>query len=157
MRSCISCVPASLAMVLSVYDVKVSQSHLKTYLGTTQNGTRIDVTWHKIPFDRWGLQCEIKFGCVLEDLETDIANGIPSIAVILSAFLPHSVRDGLHAVVVTGIDEEYIYLNEPLTTDPTPVRLRKSVFIEAWEWYNNCAIRVKPIDCIRPNNLNGKK
>ena len=73
----VSCVPTSLAMVLSVYDKEVSQSELKNSMGITESGTQVEVVWEKLPFERWQLQYNQRFGCSLEDLENELAKGVP--------------------------------------------------------------------------------
>ena len=141
----VSCVPASLAMVLSAYGIHVSQSELKGDMGITPRGTQIsDDALDKIRLEQWGLQHQLQYECTLDDLNTDIANGNPPIVVIRSSYLPHAEEDLLHAVVVIGADEAQIYLNDPLREDALPVQMERSLFMEAWEWNNYCVVRIQP-------------
>jgi len=140
----VSCVPASLAMVLSAYDKEISQSELKNYMGTTESGTQVEVVWERLPFERWGLQYHQRFGCSLEDLENELAEGVPPIVFIISSFLPHSEKDFLHAVVVVGLDRESVSINDPLLEESSPFQMGSSAFQEAWQWYNYCMISVVP-------------
>ena len=132
----VSCVPTSLAMVLSVYDKEVSQSELKNSMGITESGTQVEVVWEKLPFERWQLQYNQRFGCSLEDLENELAKGVPPIVFIISSFLPHSEKDFLHAVVVVGIDKESVYINDSLLEESSPFKMARSAFQAAWQWYN---------------------
>ena len=140
----VSCVPASLAMVLSVYDKEVSQAELKDYMGTTESGIQVEVAWESLPFERWNLQYYQRLGCSLEDLENELAKGVPPIVFIVSSFLPHSEGDFLHAVVVVGLNRESIYINDPLLEESSPFEMELSIFQAAWQWYNYCMISVFP-------------
>jgi uncharacterized protein YvpB len=140
-----ACVPAALAMVLSVYGKEISQSELREYIGVTPGGTQIEVTWSRVPFEKWGLECDIKFGATLEDMKNSLEAGAPVIAIILSLYLPHSTEDYLHALVLIGMDEKYLYINDPLTDGQQTVRMAYDTFLEAWEWYNRCAIIIQPL------------
>jgi ABC-type bacteriocin/lantibiotic exporter with double-glycine peptidase domain len=141
----VSCVPASLAMVLSVYGIQISQSELRGQMGITPRGTQIsDEALDNIRLSQWDLQHQLQYDCTLDDLKTDIANGNPPIVVIRSSYLPHAEDDLLHAVVAIGVDEQQIYLNDPLREETTPVQMRLDLFMEAWEWNYYCAVRIKP-------------
>lgn len=140
-----SCVPASLAMVLSAYGKEISPSEIREYLGVTPGGTQIEVTWSRIPFETWGLECDITFDTTLSDIKKRLDAGAPVIAIILSLYLPHSTADYLPALVLIGMDEKYLYINDPLTDGQQTVRMAHETFLEAWEWYNRCAIIIQPL------------
>ena len=146
-----SCVFASLAMVWSAYGKEVSQSEFRDYMGATQRGTQIDVTWNRIPFEKWDLECEIKFDAKLEERQASLNAGVPVIAIVRSVLLPYSDRDFLHAIVIVGIDQEYVYINDPLTDGQVPIRMSQDTFLQAWEWYARCAIIIKPHECDNPS------
>ena len=63
---------------------------------------------------------------------------------IISLFLPHSESDSLHAVVVVGLDQESVYINDPLLDASSPFKMTLSAFVEAWQWYNYCMISIVP-------------
>jgi ABC-type bacteriocin/lantibiotic exporter with double-glycine peptidase domain len=58
----------------------------------------------------------------LEKLHDDLLNDRPSIAFVAAHELPYWDRHTQHAVVVVGLDDQYIYLNDPaFATSPIPV------------------------------------
>jgi uncharacterized protein YvpB len=150
------CVPTSIAMVFSRYrrsdknQVRDWMDELSAALGTDENhGTVFD------PLDEsfvsefslkpWGFHHEAK-ASDLETIERDIQQGIPVICMIESRYLPYSTEDRLHAVVLVGIDEESVFLNDPLCEGDEVVKFPLPAFLEAWNgWGNNVSIRIEPL------------
>ena len=113
-------------------------------MGVTPGGTQIEMGWNRVPFEKWGLECEIQFDATLKDIQASLNAGVPVIAIILSSYLPHSSEDFLHAFVVVGMDGEYLYINDPLTAGDQTIRMAYGAFEEAWDWYDRCAMIIKP-------------
>ncbi len=58
----------------------------------------------------------------LEELEKQIAMGYPCIVFLDTAELPYWSEATFHAVVVVGMDDEYVYVNDPaFDQSPQPV------------------------------------
>ncbi len=64
-----------------------------------------------------------------------------SLAMVLSVY----ESDSLHAVVVVGLDQESVYINDPLLDASSPFKMVLSAFVEAWQWYNYCMISIASI------------
>jgi uncharacterized protein YvpB len=67
----------------------------------------------------------------LSELHNHLINGHPGIAFIKTGELPYWDEDMDHAVVVVGLDEKYIYLNDPYFPD-APIQVLHGDFDLAW-------------------------
>ena len=72
------------------------------------------------------------------------------IAIVLSSYLPHSEVDNLHALAVVCMDEADLYINDPLTPGGFVIWMSCEMFEEAWEWYDQSAILIKPLSNLGP-------
>jgi len=81
----------------------------------------------------------------LEELELRIAQGQPCIVFLDTAELPYWSEATFHAVVVVGMDDEYIYVNDP-AFDEAPQRITWGDFDLAWieEGYYYAVISAGP-------------
>ncbi|MCQ3977962.1 MAG: hypothetical protein DPW09_31430 [Anaerolineae bacterium] len=75
-----------------------------------------------------------------EDLFDHLSQGWPCLAFIKTGELPYWEENVDHAVVVVGLDDQYIYLNDPAF--PTaPVQVDRKEFELAWlEWDEKYAV-----------------
>ncbi len=64
-------------------------------------------------------------------LENHLAHNRPCLAVVQTGELPYWEERSEHAVVVVGLDDEFIYLNDPAFPD-APVRTPRGEFDLAW-------------------------
>jgi len=83
---------------------------------------------HKLT--RLGLHVIYKQGTLIE-LHHHIQNNIPCITFVKTAELPYWTEATDHAILVVGLDEKYIYLNDP-AFDVAPVRVSVGDFDLAW-------------------------
>ncbi len=70
----------------------------------------------------------------LAELHSHLTNGLPCITFVNTGELPHWETDSDHAVVVVGLDNEYIYLNDPEFPN-VPIQVTHGDFDLAWlDW-----------------------
>ncbi|MDP6038302.1 MAG: C39 family peptidase [Candidatus Latescibacteria bacterium] len=84
----------------------------------------------------------------LDELCQTIENGQPVIALLWTGVLKHwqqeNAIDYLHAVVVTGVDEENIFINDPVFSDH-PITLLRKEFLDAWSYARQTMVLLKQI------------
>lgn len=80
--------------------------------------------------ERLGVTVIYKQG-TLEELEDHLLNNRPCLALVQTGELPYWDEDTLHAVVVIGLDENTVHLNDPsfLTA---PIQVSRGDFDLAW-------------------------
>ncbi len=82
------------------------------------------------------LDLEVRYQSLgtFEDLYDNLSQGQPCIAFIKAGELPYWEENVNHAVVVVGLDDQFIYFNDPAF--PTaPVQIERQEFDLAWlEW-----------------------
>ncbi len=66
-----------------------------------------------------------------EELQEHLANNRPCIAFVKTIELPYWEEASDHAVVVIGLDDKYIYLNDP-AFDTAPMQVSRGDFDLAW-------------------------
>ena len=83
----------------------------------------------------------------LEGLEHQIALGQPCIVFLDTAELPYWSQAVFHAVVVVGVDDEYVYVNDP-AFDQAPQSITWGDFELAWikEGYYCAVVSAHPSD-----------
>jgi ABC-type bacteriocin/lantibiotic exporter with double-glycine peptidase domain len=81
-----------------------------------------------------GVDVVYRFGSfgILEEL---IASGRPCIALVRTEFLPYWTDSHDHAVVVVGLDNESVFLNDPAFAQH-PLRVTRLEFELAWMEFN---------------------
>ncbi len=66
-----------------------------------------------------------------DTLRAHIEVGEPVLTLVATDFLPYWTRSAFHAVVVVGMDDENVYLHDPL--HPPPARaVPHADFLHAW-------------------------
>ena len=60
-----------------------------------------------------------------------LQNRIPCIVFVQADDLPHSASEGFHAIVVVGLDEHTVYVNDP-SSDAAPQAVPLDHFMLAW-------------------------
>ncbi len=113
------CLSACVAMVLAYLGLSIAYSRLlkllrvKPQIGTPAFNIR--------ELEKLALTVVYKQGTLVE-LHSHLVDNHPCIAFVKTIELPYWGEPGDHAVVVTGLDEAYIYLNDPaFATAPMPV------------------------------------
>lgn len=131
------CLPACVAMVLDYlsqpieYDALVSLLRTRFALGTAAANVRY--------LETLGFQVRL-FHADLDTVRESLVNGRPIIAFVGTASLPHWSEDTDHAVLIIGIDDEAVYVNDP-EFDQAPQCVPRIRFELAWLRFDNlCAV-----------------
>ena len=103
------CLPVCVQMILDYLDIKLSYRKLIDLLGTK---------WYGTPFEnikrieQFGVTVEIE-RLALSEIESYILNNLPIITCVHTADLSYWSQAADHVVVVVGLDETLVYLNDP--------------------------------------------
>ena len=114
-----------------------------TYLGFSVPYKRLvellKISWFGTPsfnireLEKLGVAVIYKQGSFAE-IQSHLENGRPSIAFVKTRELPYWEEDTGHAVLVVGLDDEYVYVNDPAMED-APIQISRGDFDLAWlEW-----------------------
>jgi len=104
------CLSACAAMTLAYHGVSIKYSRLLRILKITPNlGAPAS---HIRRLTQLGIDVTYGDGD-LENLRNYLARGMPSIAFVRTIHLSYWDADSRHAVVVVGMDEAKVYLNDP--------------------------------------------
>jgi ABC-type bacteriocin/lantibiotic exporter with double-glycine peptidase domain len=127
-------------MVLAFYGADHPEDELRRLLGTRVTGTSPAKVMLRLPdlgFDALVLDGSLSF------LRDAVSSGEPCIVHVWTASLPHWQTGVIHAIVVTDIDEQTVWVNDPILDDgPTPVPT--NAFLEAWAGTDHTLIRILP-------------
>lgn len=129
------CLPVCVAMLLSYLGVALSYRRVLALLGTrpeigtpTSNIRNIEQTGLAVKYQRG----------TLRTLHMYLSGGHPVIAFVSTGHLPHWKKNVEHAVVVAGMDNDRVYLNDPeLSSGPvaTPLGDFDLAWLERDEMY----------------------
>ena len=72
----------------------------------------------------------------MSDLQSAIQRGIPPIALVFTGELPYWDISTAHAVVVVGIDDASVWVNDPGQRDH-PIKIARGDFQLAWDEMGN--------------------
>lgn len=123
-----SCLPACVRMVLAFYGEQRPESELRRLLKTRVTGTSPANVMMRLP--DIGYEAYV-FEASRSLLRRRIEAGEPCIAHVWTAALPHWNESVVHAVVVTHVDDDTVWINDPiLDSGPTPIA--QSAFWTAW-------------------------
>jgi len=121
------CLPACALMVLMYMRRSVRYGRLMQILGTQEHGTPFSNIRH---LDQLGVHVTIASGH-LDQLYHHLTHNQPCIASVQTADLPHWDRQADHAVVVVGMDSQYVFLNDP-AFEIAPIIVPLGDFDLAW-------------------------
>ncbi|MCB0190684.1 MAG: C39 family peptidase [Anaerolineae bacterium] len=128
------CLAACAAMVLTYLGFSTSYERLLKLLRVEQGiGTPAS---NIRELGQLGVTVIYKQG-TLAELHDHLTNDRPCIAFVQSGELPHWNTDTDHAIVVVGLDETYIYLNDPEFPD-APLQVPHGDFDLAWLEWDEC-------------------
>ena len=123
------CLPACVEMVLGYWGIEQAQTKLakilQTVPGAGTSGSKINLLASK------HLNVIYESG-ELPDLRRALENEIPPIVLVWTGELPYWKITTPHAVVVTGISDESIWLNDPAEEKPD-VQVTIGNFYLAWD------------------------
>ncbi len=122
------CLAACAAMVLTYLGLSIDYNRLLKLLrvrpgiGTPSSNIR--------RLEQLGLTVIYQQG-TLPELHSHLMNNRPCIAFVKTIELPYWGEAGDHAVVVIGLDDDFIYLNDPAFAD-APMQVSHGDFDLAW-------------------------
>jgi len=128
-----SCLPACIRMVLSFFNITKSEQDIRRLVKIKPAGVN---PLNLIHLKNWDIEVNISFSNfdILEDI---ITQKKPSIALLWTGELDYwdseKYFDYLHAVVVIGIDNENILVNDPAFSK-YPQHFPVNNFLEAWSY-----------------------
>lgn len=136
-----SCLPACVRMVLAYYGDQRQEPELRRLLKTRVTGTSPANVMLRLP--------DIGYEAVVVEasrsvLRTRIAAGEPCIAHVWTSSLPHWGEGVLHAVVVTEISEELVWINDPVL-DSGPTAIPQDAFFKAWAATGHTLVLISPL------------
>ncbi len=123
------CLPACVQMVLAFWGIQREQVEIAKELGTIPNagtpGSRLRRLQSPL--------IEITYGeGTLPDLEAALTLGIPPITLVYTGELPYWKIAFAHAVVVTGMDSDFITVNDP-AQEESAIQVTVADFQLAWD------------------------
>lgn len=129
-----TCLPASVRMVLAHLGYSVDEATLERLLDTKPFGT-IVCNLQRVTT----LGFTASFGShSLANLRAALGQGSPVIPFVMTGHLKYWHLDVAHALVVVGIDDENVYLNDPWF-DTAPQVARIDDFLRAWAEFDHLA------------------
>ena len=121
------CIAACAAMVLKYLNISASYEQLLRLLKIDWFGT---AAFRIRELEKLGIQVIYKQG-TLEEIHDHLSSDRPCIAFVKTIELPYWNEANDHAVVVVGLDDEFIYLNDPAFPD-APKKVSHGDFDLAW-------------------------
>ena len=126
------CLPACAAMILAYLQEPVDVTRIARLLGTQEFGS-IASRIQKLA--EWNYEVVYQSGSLarLRDL---IAADVPPIAFVWTGDLPYWAINTPHAVVVIGLDNDNVYVNDPAVSI-SPQSISVGDFLLAWAEFDN--------------------
>jgi ABC-type bacteriocin/lantibiotic exporter with double-glycine peptidase domain len=136
-----ACLPTCVLMVLSYFGFDATETQLAQLMRTRSIGTPArNVRYLNT------LGFNTNFGpTTLSQLHENLLNGLPSIVFVSTDALPYHDEAGFHAVVVVGLTEEKVYLNDP-ASDIVPQIVPIEHFMLAWSDFDYLHATISSID-----------
>jgi ABC-type bacteriocin/lantibiotic exporter with double-glycine peptidase domain len=114
-------------MILEFLGHSFSEAELAQLLGTKSFGTPGP---NLIRLEKVGFSVVYRLG-TLSTIRGYIQKGMPCLVFVQTGDLPYWDEDTAHAVVVVGIDDENLYINDP-AFDIAPQAVPLDYFLLAW-------------------------
>ena len=122
-----ACLEACACMILAYLQHPVVESRVTQLFGGDELGTPSS---RIVRLQQWGFR--VIYGSTnLQQLQAWLAQDIPPIAFVHTQFLDYWLENSAHAVVIVGIDEERVYLNDP-AFETAPQTASLDGFLAAW-------------------------
>lgn len=124
-----ACLPACLQMALTYFGVDWSQERIASQIGHIAGaGTPArNVTRLATP----GIRVRYMTAGALEDVQACLAQGEVPILFVRTSELPYWEEDTTHAVLVVGLDADFILVNDP-AFEQAPIPVPADDFSLAW-------------------------
>ena len=126
------CLAACAQMVLAYLGIRQTQAALNRLLGLTSIGTSYSNIRRLTAL---GVGVTLAYGAE-EELRAAIERATPPIVFVKTGDLPYWHDNTSHAVVLTGYDDEAVYLNDPAFV-ANPQRVSWDDFMLAWDELDN--------------------
>lgn len=126
-RNSADCLAACAAMLLAAIDKDVPYPQLLRILNVQSYGTSARNLHY---LSQVGVDIVYREGS-LSILEETISSGRPCLTLVRTEFFPHWSYTTDHAVVVVGMDDDLVYLNDPAFAQ-YPMHVTKLEFDLAW-------------------------
>ena len=131
-----SCIPACARMVLAFFGQQRTEAELRALMKTDANGTpvrRLTELTH--------LGFDVRFVTTdMSGLAAYLTAGLSPIALLCTGSLPYWSQSCDHVAVVVGVDDSWVYLNDPYF-DSAPQQVSHSDFLLAWS-PNACTVAI---------------
>lgn len=134
-----SCLPACVRMVLAFYEEQRSELELRRLLKTRVTGTSPVAVMLRLP--EIGFEAQV-FEASRYLLRRYLEADEPCIAHVWTAALPYWSDSVVHAVVVTDMDSDAVWINDPVLASG-PTRVAQTAFLAAWAATGHTLIVVK--------------
>jgi len=123
--------------VLAYWGQNVAEAEIASVLGTRTFGTAIS---NVTRLSRWGYTVRYdRFD--LAQLSEELERSVPVIVRLWTGFLDYWSTETSHVVVVIGLDETHVYLNDPAFSEH-PRQVPLDGFLTAWAEYDETAITI---------------
>ena len=136
-----SCLPACIRMVLRHHGHEYSEAEICAACETTERGTGHEQGAMGI--------AKLGFKVIkLEDVPLDtllkfIFQGTPVIVLVYVSLLPYAKKQGgLHAVLIAGVDDDYISFIDPARAEEIEIDL--DTFLAAWDKRGRLGLVIEP-------------
>ena len=121
------CLPACASMVLAYWQTPIPQEKIADLMDANEYG----VPGSRIRrLENWGYKVVYR-PATLNELSNWIEQGIPPIVLVETDFLEYWALGTTHAVVLVGLDEQFVYFNDPAFAT-TPQQASLDGFLAAW-------------------------
>jgi hypothetical protein len=124
---------------LAYWDYQVSEARLGTILGATAIGTFAPNIRR---LDQLGFSVTYLSG-ILSEVYSYLNEGIPVLAFLRTGNLPYWQEDLAHALVIVGMDENAIFVNDP-AFKVAPQRIPVDYFMLAWSDFDYYYAVIRP-------------
>lgn len=126
-----TCVPACVRMILDYLGFDLDEERISEILSTTPRGTKaINIA----RLQDIGVDVVLR-SASLFDLRNLLREKVPCIVFLWTGNLEYWNIACWHAVVVVGLEEDAIYINDPFFSD-APKKVVIDSFLEAWSHYD---------------------
>ena len=131
------CLPACAQMALAYHGIVVEQDTLITLLNATDEGAPFS---RIMRIEKYGVRVELHRNAKLDAVIAAVNINAPSIVAVNLLFLPYSMEDFDHAVLVTNANSDEISLLDP-ATETGVYSVPADAFLAAWT-ERDCALAV---------------
>ncbi len=135
-----SCLPACVRMVLAYWGYETSEKNLRILFKTRPAGTSPVKLLLQLPSLGFNATIHTASQTILRQY---LEAGFPCIVHVDTEFLPHWSEGVIHAVIITGIDNEAVSLHDPSIADG-PMTVPLPNFLSAWASTDYLLIVIQP-------------